>query len=146
MLLVLSNTLVPVTILLQSTFITTLCGKATYGNRTGKVFINGREDDLTRYRRVVGFVPQDDIMLRVMTVKEILNFHAHMRLERSVPDVTKRQKVNQVIHDLGLYDIRHSIIGDETKRGVSGGMWIKFLFKKSVLKLGLGGSLLLIRQ
>ncbi|XP_065186637.1 uncharacterized protein LOC135817389 [Sycon ciliatum] len=105
----------------KSTFITTLCGKATYGRQTGRVFINDSPDDLTRYRKVVGFVPQDDIMLRMMTVKENLTFHAMMRLPRSMPRVAKREKVQNVIDDLGLYDIRHSVIGDETKRGISGG-------------------------
>ena len=31
------------------------------------------------------------------------------------------QMVSSVISALDLYDIRHSIIGDETRRGVSGG-------------------------
>ncbi len=43
----------------KSTFVTTLAGKATYGEQTGKIYLNGVEDSLTRYKSLVGFVPQE---------------------------------------------------------------------------------------
>ena len=43
--------------------------------------------------QVTGFVPQEDIMIRELTVKEILTFNARMRLPRSVSgkEVSHRQ-------------------------------------------------------
>jgi ABC-type multidrug transport system ATPase subunit len=38
-----------------------------------------------------------------------------------MPKQEKQEIVNTVIDVLGLHDIRHSIIGDATKRGISGG-------------------------
>ena len=55
----------------KTTFLNTISGKAYYGDRTGELLINGRRDKLTKYAMVTGFVPQDDIMLKEMTVKEI---------------------------------------------------------------------------
>lgn len=56
----------------KSSFLTTLAGKASYGVVSGSVFINGEQGWLTdpRYKHLVGFVPQDDIMLRDLTVEE----------------------------------------------------------------------------
>lgn len=42
----------------KSTFMTTLAGKAYYGDTQGVVLINGVERQLADFKRVVGFVPQ----------------------------------------------------------------------------------------
>ena len=105
----------------KTTFLNTISGKAFYGNRTGELLINGRPDDLDKFSKIAGFVPQDDIMLKEMTVKEILWFYATLRLPRSWPRAKKKKLVHDVMRILGLSDIRHSRIGDETARGISGG-------------------------
>lgn len=68
----------------KTTFLSTLCGRATYGVQTGRVLINGREDSIHRYKKVVGFVPQEDIMHRDLTVREILEFNAQVRLPKDL--------------------------------------------------------------
>jgi len=54
----------------KTTFLTALCGKASYGNLTGEVFINEVPGLLTdaKYKHLVGFVPQEDIMMRDLSV------------------------------------------------------------------------------
>ena len=52
----------------KTTFLFTLCGKATYGTMEGTLRINGEEATVQDYRSSFGFVPQEDIMLRTMTV------------------------------------------------------------------------------
>lgn len=42
----------------KSTFITTLAGRAYYGNRVGKIYINGKQASLKTFNKRVGFVPQ----------------------------------------------------------------------------------------
>ena len=42
----------------KTTFINTLAGKATYGQTTGKVLINGVSQNIKRFSNVIGFVPQ----------------------------------------------------------------------------------------
>ena len=53
----------------KTTFLTTLAGKAYYGAQTGKILINGQESKIRNFRKLLGFVPQEDIMLRTLTVK-----------------------------------------------------------------------------
>ncbi len=47
---------------------------------TGKVYLNGREDSILKYKKLVGFVPQEDTMLRELSVEEILWHSARTRL------------------------------------------------------------------
>lgn len=56
----------------KTTFLTALAGRATYGKLVGKTFLNGREVFLPRYQRLIGFVPQEDVMVRELTVRETL--------------------------------------------------------------------------
>lgn len=58
----------------KTTFLTTLSGKVASGKVTGDVLINGQKKDIKDFKKDIGFVPQEDIMLRMMTVKEILKF------------------------------------------------------------------------
>lgn len=105
----------------KSTFVTTLCGKAYYGDQTGVVKINGKAEPFSKYQTITGFVPQEDVMMRTLSVKENLQFSAMSRLPAEMSRSEKRQFVNQVLATLDLHEIRHSIIGDEKTRGISGG-------------------------
>jgi ABC-type nitrate/sulfonate/bicarbonate transport system ATPase subunit len=100
---------------------------------SGSIKISGKEDSIQNYRKLVGFVPQDDVMHRSLTVKENILFCARTRLATSVTDKDKDRLANEVIkllgnkkiwefsYKLGLNRVRHSIIGNEEQRGVSGG-------------------------
>jgi ABC-type multidrug transport system ATPase subunit len=104
----------------KSTFMHTLAGKAFYGTRHGRVTINDDEVDLTQFANVVGFVKQDDIMIREMTVAETLLFNAEMRHDHDCgyrPDAI----ANSMLKALDLRHVRDTAIGDEKKRGISGG-------------------------
>lgn len=103
----------------KSTFLHTLAGKAPYGVTEGKVFLNDEEGTIQAYKQHIGFVPQEDIMHRVLTVKEILEFSARTRLRYSEND--KILAVEEVLEMLGLSHVRFSVIGDENVRGISGG-------------------------
>ena len=56
-----------------------LAGKAPYGSVTGLMFINDHPDSLERYRKVMGYVPQDDVMHRMLTVEENFYYSAQFR-------------------------------------------------------------------
>jgi ABC-type multidrug transport system ATPase subunit len=105
----------------KTTFLATLAGRAHYGKKTGRLLINGKEGELTDYSDIVGFVPQEDIMVRSLSVRELLTHSADMLLDSSWSDAQRKQKIEEVIRVLDLYAIRHSKIGDEDKRGISGG-------------------------
>jgi len=79
------------------------------------------EEEVSTYKQLIGFVPQDDIMLRNMTVTDILTFSAHRRLPASMTMKEKDEVVAEIISTLEISHIANSIIGDERRRGISGG-------------------------
>mmetsp|Transcript_7124 Transcript_7124/g.15227 ORF Transcript_7124/g.15227 Transcript_7124/m.15227 type:complete len:853 (-) Transcript_7124:98-2656(-) len=103
----------------KTTLLNMLSGKVP---RTGGcVMINGEEDEIFNYRRIVGFVPQEDVMHRDMTVYENILHSALVRLPKEWPLERKHAQVEHVISLLGLTRVRNSLIGDERVRGISGG-------------------------
>ena len=60
-------------------------------------------------------------MYGLLTVQETIQFAADFKLPRDVSPGEKRAIVDRVIELLGLSGVRHSRIGEETKRGISGG-------------------------
>eukprot|EP01084_Bolivina_argentea_P257324 433510_1 len=106
----------------KTSFLFTLCGKASsYGNINGDVFINGYKKQMSEFRDIVGFVPQSDAMTAEMSVKEILSFCAKFRLSSSVGKDYRESVIRDVLYLLKIVSIRHSLIGNEYKRGISGG-------------------------
>ena len=105
----------------KTTFLNTLAGKATYGQTTGTVLINGVMQNTSRFSNIIGFVPQEDIMHRELTVKEILTTYAWLRQPAGATQRQIESVVRDVIHVLDLRRVRHSVVGDEAKRGISGG-------------------------
>jgi len=105
----------------KTTFLSTLSGKAYYGITEGNVKINGSIAQISDYKQVVGFVPQEDTMHRTMTVKENLDFYAQLRLPSSYTAEQRDQLVNETIHVLGIWDVHDIQVGDAETRGISGG-------------------------
>ncbi|RHZ83221.1 hypothetical protein Glove_99g51 [Diversispora epigaea] len=83
--------------------------------------VNGTSRQLDYYRKLIGFVPQEDIMLRELTIREILVHSALMRLPTEMAREEKKQKVIDVIKFLELSHVMDTAIGDEESRGISGG-------------------------
>lgn len=72
-------------------------------------------------QHLVGFVPQDDIMHRDLTVRETLRFQAKLKANPNLTKLQRRAFVNEVLDVLGLTHVQHTLIGDEFVRGISGG-------------------------
>jgi ABC-type multidrug transport system ATPase subunit len=106
----------------KSTFMNALANRAPYGDVTGEVSLNGvKGETIGKYPRLVGFVPQDDIMHDDLTVYENLVYSARLRLPPSISPEQQRAIVEDVIEILDLNRIRDSIVGSPEKRGISGG-------------------------
>ncbi|KAI9189626.1 hypothetical protein H9P43_001059 [Blastocladiella emersonii ATCC 22665] len=103
----------------KSTLFSLITGKAP--RTTGTVRIGKKEEELSHYSKLIGYVPQEDIMLRELTVSDILNHSAHMRLDANLARDVVSTKVAGIIDFLGLAHVSDSIIGNEAERGVSGG-------------------------
>jgi len=87
----------------------------------GTVYINGKEDELYNHRDDIGFVPQEDIMQRNLTVWDILKFSADYRLPRELTNLQRREECYRTLKLLEIDHVVNSVIGDENKRGISGG-------------------------
>ena len=106
----------------KSTFMNALANRAPYGNVVGKVSLNRvAGESIGKYPRLVGFVPQDDIMHDDLTVYENLLYSARLRLPPSVSLAQKKAIVEDVLEILDLVRIRNSVVGSAEKRGISGG-------------------------
>ncbi|KAL7095855.1 hypothetical protein ACP275_10G048800 [Erythranthe tilingii] len=105
----------------KTTFLSAVAGKIRGCVITGSILINGRPDSIHSYKKIIGFVPQDDIVHGNLTVEENLRFSARCRLSSDMPKADKVLVVERVIESLGLQAVRDSLVGTVEKRGISGG-------------------------
>ena len=82
--------------------------------------LNGAPYDNAELKRVSGYVMQDDLLNGYLTVEETLMYTAELRLPRTFTDKERRDRVDDVLHDLGLTHARHDIIGSQMRQGISG--------------------------
>jgi ABC-type multidrug transport system ATPase subunit len=105
----------------KTTFMNVLSGRAFYGQTEGQVQINGRDAKILDHRHRIGFVPQDDIVHDDLTVEENLLYSAKLRLDFETDTDAHTAVVQDVLNLLQIEHIRHSIVGNVEKRGISGG-------------------------
>ncbi|XP_071719365.1 putative white-brown complex homolog protein 30 [Rutidosis leptorrhynchoides] len=105
----------------KTTFLSALTGKITGCTMSGMILVNGKNESIHCYKKIVGFVPQDDIVHGDLTVEENLRFSARCRLSSDLPKQDKVLIIERVIESLGLQGVRDSKVGTVEKRGISGG-------------------------
>ncbi|NXM29901.1 ABCG2 protein, partial [Oxyruncus cristatus] len=87
---------------------------------SGDILINGAPQP-ANFKCTSGYVVQDDVVMGTLTVRENLTFSAALRLPKSVKEQEKKERVNQIIKELGLSKVADSKVGTQFTRGVSGG-------------------------
>jgi ABC transport system ATP-binding/permease protein len=90
---------------------------------TGEVRVNGESlyaiyDAL---RGSIGYVPQDDIVHAELTVFEAIKYSAQFRLPSDFKEDEINRRVEQVIKDLGLEQVKNLEIGKPERKVLSGG-------------------------
>ncbi|KAI8910117.1 P-loop containing nucleoside triphosphate hydrolase protein [Gorgonomyces haynaldii] len=103
----------------KTTFMNVLCGKVK--RTSGKLFISGKETELSKFKKIYGFVPQEDIMHRELTVRENILHSARIRAPNSWSAAEIETYVDDILEALNLSHVATTIIGDGIERGVSGG-------------------------
>jgi ABC-type multidrug transport system ATPase subunit len=98
----------------KSTLMGAVCGRVPAKNVSGRISFG---DSIQR----VGFVAQDDVLHRSLTVLENLYFSAHMRLPADTPNDVMREVVADVIKFLALFNVESREIGDAENKVLSGG-------------------------
>jgi len=102
----------------KSTLVETIIGirKPT----SGQVFINGTDfhENFDSFRQWIGYVPQDDIIHKELTVRQCLYFAAKLRL--ALDDNEINERIDEILEDLELTHVQDTQIGGNNER-VSGG-------------------------
>jgi ABC-type multidrug transport system ATPase subunit len=105
----------------KSTLLDILARRNKKGTVEGEVLVNGRKISDEQYKRVVGFVDQEDTLMGTLTVYETVLNSALLRLPRDMSYEAKKMRTLETMHELGILGIRDSRIGDSGNRTISGG-------------------------
>ncbi len=92
--------------------------------QAGKVLINGYniydEKEKKKLKGVIGFVPQDDLLIEDLTVFQNLYYNARLCLN-NFSEEKIRETVNKVLDDLDLLQIGDLKVGNPMNKVISGG-------------------------
>jgi ABC transport system ATP-binding/permease protein len=90
----------------------------------GVILINGynlySERDKQQLKGVVGFIPQDDLLLEDLTVYQNLYYNAKMCLD-NLSEERLKEAVNETLLELDLNEIRDLKVGNPLNKIISGG-------------------------
>eukprot|EP00054_Salpingoeca_dolichothecata_P027833 m.206300 g.206300 ORF g.206300 m.206300 type:complete len:662 (-) comp26059_c0_seq10:69-2054(-) len=103
----------------KTTLLDCLAGRKNTGRLEGNILINGYPRN-NNFNRICAYVMQDDALLGNLTVYETLYFSVCLRA-CSLSKAEREIKVRGIIADLGLERVTHSYVGDNMRRGLSGG-------------------------
>jgi len=104
----------------KSTLLSVLNG--THRPDTGEVLINGVNihTEPEKIKGLIGYVSQDDLLIEELTVFENLFYNARLCFG-NLDDEAITRKVDEVLHSLGLYDIKDMKVGTPLNKKISGG-------------------------
>ena len=92
--------------------------------QTGKILINGYDLNNAKEKEkligVIGYIPQDDLLIEELTVYQNLIFNARLCLS-NFSDVRIRKIVNRIMVDLDLWEVRDLKVGNPLDKVISGG-------------------------
>lgn len=101
----------------KSTLLDVLAGRKTGGKIEGEIFLNGYLKD-EFFARQNGYVEQTNVFLPTLTVRETIAFSANMRLSQDICKQERENRVDEIMEQLGLYDLRDTLVGPPTS-GIS---------------------------
>ncbi|CZR59382.1 related to ABC transporter protein (ATP-binding-cassette protein) [Phialocephala subalpina] len=103
----------------KSTFVNVLMGKTSHTGGITKV--NGVAGNISKYKKIIGYVPQDDIVLPEMTVRENILHSARIRLPANWSNSEIEHHVDILVSCLQLSHVKDSLVGSPGAPVISGG-------------------------
>jgi ABC-type multidrug transport system ATPase subunit len=90
--------------------------------RKGRILINGYDvhREKEQLRGIIGFIPQDDLLVEELTVYENLYFNARLCF-RDYSEDEIVLKIHKILVDLDLYEVRKLKVGNPLNKFISGG-------------------------
>ncbi|KAF9425233.1 hypothetical protein BGZ94_007721, partial [Podila epigama] len=105
----------------KSSLLDILARRQKSGNVGGNIYVNGRTISQQEYKRVVGYVDQEDTLMSTLTVYETILYSALLRLPRDMSTDAKHFRVMETMSELGILGIKDMRIGASGQRSISGG-------------------------
>lgn len=78
--------------------------------------MNGKERNLSQFRKLSAYIMQDNQLHANLTVEEAMNVAVSLKLSQSVPKTEKLVVIKEILDTLGLNEHRHTLT-----RNLSGG-------------------------
>lgn len=88
--------------------------------QSGSITINGHDISDPEARSLIGFVPQDDLLVEELTVYQNLYYTARFCFQ-GLTDEQLDKKITMVLKDLDLLHARNLIVGNALNKFISGG-------------------------
>ncbi|KAJ9079548.1 FAD-dependent urate hydroxylase [Entomophthora muscae] len=105
----------------KTSFLDILARRNKAGIVSGDICVNGRVLSNSDFKKLVGYVDQEDTLMPTLTVYETVLNSALLRLPSNMSLEAKRLRVVECLSELGILGIKDSRIGSSGKRGISGG-------------------------
>lgn len=86
----------------------------------GKITINGHPISNPEVKTLIGFVPQDDLLVEELTVYQNLLYTARLCFD-GIPESELHNKVVNLLRELGLDSVIHLKVGSPLNKYISGG-------------------------
>jgi ABC-type multidrug transport system ATPase subunit len=122
----------------KTSLLNVLTGRIPYNSKTklhGNMYLNGEMINSVSLNDNSAYIAQDDILFSYLTVRETLHLSALFNTSRitTTPDEINA-RVDQILRELALNKAAHTIVGSETRRGISGGEYKRVLIGKALMK------------
>lgn len=89
---------------------------------SGRILLNGfdihKEEE--KIRGLIGFIPQDDMLIEELTVFQNLYYNARLCFKNLEKEKVAR-RATRLLHDLGLSEVKHLKVGNPINKFISGG-------------------------
>jgi ABC-type multidrug transport system ATPase subunit len=121
----------------KSSLLTVLAGKVAYNRNIrleGNIYFNGEFMAKGLKSRRVAYVAQDETLFAFLTVRETLTYATYFHSPPSLSKESREEIVEIVMRELSLIKAADTILGNEQRRGVSGGEYKRVLIGKELIK------------
>ncbi|KAI1001423.1 hypothetical protein K3495_g6776 [Podosphaera aphanis] len=103
----------------KTSFVNLIMGKTRPSS--GTTYVNEAPCNISRFKSLIGYVPQDDVLMGELTVRENIMHSARTRLPSTWTNEECKVHVDALISCLGLTHVQHHRVGNAVKSHISGG-------------------------